>query len=1542
MVYSSMKKLLEKFPYFMKKSPDSNFYKSEYVFNEQFKEIYNDLFQVYESFHLQKRLLVWRTQNSAYDYSINFIANYPYLKSVTCYKNNTAIYTESYSYEDEVDSFLYVYDGHSETIIPTDTFKIIAETWDEYKLVKGFPEHDTITGDIYDHDISLDSIGLLHNIPRKTYRTIHQLPNNTYYLYKGTEPIDYDKVTVNDMEDTDRFQVFNTQGLIEYYTTTEHPFNNAATEDDYHYMNRILNYVNYLHEYPLPVIEIWKIYGLPLNQIELINRERYLCKMFEESRHLNEDGIYDSGWKKKIWEHKDLMCGKRKEDIFFFANVNNSSPIQGRPIKFSFQFFNEYARKVVNNYYIAVFIKVLGDDGTDFERYMDCYPDEARTYIDTSERGFSWTVNTDNLPKISEGAFSFDFVFHAYENLDDLEALNSNYIDSDIIRVIIKGCNNADLYVDCVAGNDNNPGTSTQPLKTLTRAIQRLEGYNNVIVLINKNKRFYIDNVLKITESCSIISCPKDAVIYQNNGFELFRVFQDNHLYLQNIILKHKCCEMYAKADDFINNNTMNYPLKLTIPDWVCKINTKVVMSADNYNFYTHHQYTVGGFVSTEDNSTRLKNATVELYDNNDNLVDTTTTNNNGEYTFTQSFTTPGNYNFTVRYPETKKYCNSETNYIANVSAMPTLLSATTQDKIIIDDPFTVTYSVKDYYNTNVSTGTLKLYEGSTLLKTISNGAALAYTPTTDGMHNYRLVFSDNGYVTSEVTFKVNVVKFNTSISLIGEGRTTYLTTEDIPLTAIIMDENETPLRNASLKLYRDNTLITTLTSNNKGEVSWNDKLPAGKHTLHMEYEATHKYYASSSNGYRVRVRETPVADINLYLYPDHKVLLSKATSIPLNVYATDSQGNPIRTSFKIWDTYENSCEINERNVFTTGNDGWWHGNVSTQAIVQCEGTYMQAISTIDEDVYSNVAHIMYTAEPPLTVTGDIFTKESFYSYSDDIIHVEGYLMDEEDDGNAVPNESITVKMLMGNTVISTKQLTTDLKGEFNTTFETNSTVRGNDLTFKVEYAGVAKKYTAFNASCVVEFKQLATSVQSNNVAIVEGDYITINGSVIDENNRPADTGNVTLTLDGKTHNLPLSSNGEFTVTIEDILDVGTYNAPIQFNANDYYKASSKTITVDVNEVNPTLLLTEDYYSYNDETIYLSGSLLTEDNDPVSDSFTVKAYADNTLIQTFNLTSDSSGLFEAEYKTKSSHRGKDVIFKLEYYKRNGDYLVCETQKTLEFKQLSTSISASNLEVITGQKVRLTGSVTDQNNLPVDTGSVKITFDGTEYTASLSAGNFSVVVNKLLTPTNYTATILFVENTYYKTSTKNITVTVSKITPIINMVKTHTLIRDESYIIPYSFELPQITDKISASIPVNGTLKLQKTDNTTIATINVYDDLEVEFAQKQRLSCKLVYSGNSYINALTITGITLNVTDPAFRIIDTETGPWEVTLVDEFPSNTSGYSEEDYIIRTEYLEDANPKLTITDDPNYDTSGSGEDDIILVDNDDEDSEITLEDE
>lgn len=82
MPYKSFESLLSKFPYFLNKNWDSNFSKSERVFNSEFKKVYNNLYDVYLASKLRKHVLIWKEQNSGYNYDMYFAVSFPNLKSV--------------------------------------------------------------------------------------------------------------------------------------------------------------------------------------------------------------------------------------------------------------------------------------------------------------------------------------------------------------------------------------------------------------------------------------------------------------------------------------------------------------------------------------------------------------------------------------------------------------------------------------------------------------------------------------------------------------------------------------------------------------------------------------------------------------------------------------------------------------------------------------------------------------------------------------------------------------------------------------------------------------------------------------------------------------------------------------------------------------------------------------------------------------------------------------------------------------------------------------------------------------------------------------------------------------------------------------------------------------------------------------------------------------------------------------------------------------------------------------------------------------------
>jgi len=473
------------FPSFLDKAETSNFYKSQSVTAEQFKDMYNDLFKVIESFHLNKNCLIWKEQEEPYNYIINFVANYPNLKSVNCYKNDTLIYSEQYQSSDNVDSFNYSYedttlnDNGDLKIIPNDTFRIEIETYDEYLIEKGFPENDTIQNDIYDHDSSLDEIGALHNIPRKEY------------------------IQVTD----------------ELLASTEPPYNDRLSEDDYHYMNRILNYMLMYHTTPLPVLEIWKLYGI---EATMENREKYLLKLFDETRHPfnNETGLVED-WTPEPWEHKDKFCDYDSDlGEYFFIKVSTNIPVKNQDVILHFSYLNSLAEPLTGDYKV------------------DIYQDN--TLIVENYTGASYTLESSLFDQSNDNIFT---VTCKHDN---------TVISTEDILIRVRGCNNANWYV-ATTGNDTNDGkTVSTPFATLAKALSMVEGSKNLIAVAAGT--YTITSPLTITEDCTILGCG-EAIIQNTTSNQFFTVPVNHSLILQDLKLKYDSDTHATGTKEYHNNN---------------------------------------------------------------------------------------------------------------------------------------------------------------------------------------------------------------------------------------------------------------------------------------------------------------------------------------------------------------------------------------------------------------------------------------------------------------------------------------------------------------------------------------------------------------------------------------------------------------------------------------------------------------------------------------------------------------------------------------------------------------------------------------------------------------------------------------------------------------------------------------------------------------------------------------------------------------------------------------------------------------------------
>ena len=601
----SMKNLLSKFPYFLDKRSVSNFYKSESVFNNRFKEVYNDMFQLGLSFHLSKSLWIYREQSEDYNFKMHFFAFLDKIKQVTILKNDVIIYSKGYTLNENVDAFEYSYTDTSLNKIPTDKYVLIVETYDEYYLEKGFPENDEPQDNIYDHDESLDNIGLFLNVPRKTYVSVDE------FEYNRTEPPYHPIITLDD-------------GLTV-----------NATEDDYHYMCRLLEYVSRYHNESLPTLEIWKNLGVDAS---IQNRETKLCKMFEESKHYE-------GWSPKDWEHKDPQCILNEEYYFLFVTVDNYTPFRGQNVRFTLNVLNSLGRTVTDRFIFLPFL-----NGVRFnEKVID---------------GYVFTVNSKDLDMTAENIF----IFKGFSSLD---ALNNDLLEnnglfviedgdliSDEIIITVKGCNDGDYYVS-VNGDDSNNGSKEYPFKTIEHAFNLVQS-NEIIVLMDEE--YSLSNIVNVDSSCTLVSCAGDYSTIIPSQSEIFKIEQDVKFTMIGINMKYKCCELYSDNNIFWNNNPVNNPVSITLNRPVgCKPLTEILLD-DIDDIDARESITINGSIMQINRRTQektpLSSAIIKLYLNDVDLLDITS-NNQGGFEDTYILDTADDYTLKLVYEENESYCGS-------------------------------------------------------------------------------------------------------------------------------------------------------------------------------------------------------------------------------------------------------------------------------------------------------------------------------------------------------------------------------------------------------------------------------------------------------------------------------------------------------------------------------------------------------------------------------------------------------------------------------------------------------------------------------------------------------------------------------------------------------------------------------------------------------------------------------------------------------------------------------------------------------------------
>lgn len=791
MPYKSFESLLSKFPYFLNKNWDSNFSKSERVFNTEFKKVYNNLYDVYLASKLRKHVLIWKEQNSGYNYDMYFAVSFPNLKSVCITEHymelvsqevvlddgsikinesmqeiSKDIYTETFNYDDFVNHFEYLHSNTSQTIIPTEKYTITIETWDEYTTTKGFPENPIIVGDEYDHDYSLDAFGEYFRCPRRTYKEVK----------------------------------------TSQYPDTIPAYDNQVTEDDYHYMQRLLYYATHLNDTPLPVLEIFKLFSI--TDAQLLNRSRLICRMTDTSKHM-ENGVYNRGWIPQRWEHKDRWCEGLSDDLFLFANVNNNNLLEGQKFNFTFKILNSKGEEVYNNNtYNTISETIIEESEKPYiiVPYKNNKLFKEGLFLNSNE---TWSLKTEDINNMDS-----TFIFKCFKTIEDAQKdttpdliIHENDLASEEIYITVKGCNSADWYVDAENGNDTNNGNSkTTAFKTLKQALSHVEGEKNIISLLNGTYNILPEN---ITENTTITSCPEYNPIITCSDPTFFRVYQNASLTLKNIRLNYKCCDLYSKFTVFKNENNVNYPLNVKVNGKFCLISTSIVLnkpSETEWEAFTDYILTCE-LMSTED----VSGETVKLLRNN-TVVDETTVDTSGAFSFNiNTGANTGDVEYQVIHEKSNKFCNSISEpLLMNIKKITPELILPSNIYGSANEEFEIPFMVKTKTGFNGSLLAV-VKENNTPVDEMelhfSNGvceASFMYSSTSTGVKELTIIVEGNEYINT-VQGNIQVTIGNITRELVDNATTftnsfefldtlpsdlTQYKTDDVIITADNTGEN--------------------------------------------------------------------------------------------------------------------------------------------------------------------------------------------------------------------------------------------------------------------------------------------------------------------------------------------------------------------------------------------------------------------------------------------------------------------------------------------------------------------------------------------------------------------------------------------------------------------------------------------------------------------------------------------------------------------------------------------------------------------------------
>ena len=289
---------------------------------------------------------------------------------------------------------------------------------------------------------------------------------------------------------------------------------------------------------------------------------------------------------------------------------------------------------------------------------------------------------------------------------------------------------------------------------------------------------------------------------------------------------------------------------------------TPIVLSAGSSEIDYGQNIILNGSIPFDTNS-------IKIYQ--DDILIGTTFSSNGVFSYTISGLNAGTYTFKAVFEGDESYVEGESNgIVVTVNKItPVLTLASNKDTIrpgethIFSGTTTVDGEIgiysdsfsRPYIRVESSNGVFSYRTSSTYNNTDSSFTHSYYAKLNEGVNN------NQGF--SNTISIVVLPRYSTNLTI---EVPTLIYSDTFDVTGILTDENNNPIPNASIKLYRDTSILeATATTNNNGEVTFHRDAPTSITTYDFQLKYGGNQYFSGSNSSivtRVVNKETSILNI--------------------------------------------------------------------------------------------------------------------------------------------------------------------------------------------------------------------------------------------------------------------------------------------------------------------------------------------------------------------------------------------------------------------------------------------------------------------------------------------------------------------------------------------------------------------------------------------------------------------------------------------------------------------------------------------------------